>query len=319
MAVLAGTYKTFETIGRREELAETITRITPEETPFFSKIGRGSVKNTFYEWQTDALAAADVANAHLEGDDTAFVDPVPTVRMGNYVQISKKSVIVSGTNEATDRAGRKNEKGYQMAKKAAELKRDIESILLGNQGAVAGAAGTARKTGSMGAIVKTNVDKGVGGVNPVYTNIPATARTDGTQRAVTEAMLKNVIALCWAEGATPRVVSVGAFNKSAMSAFTGIATKTIDQSTAAPAKIIGSADVYVSEFGKLSIVPNRFQRSRDAWVLDFDYLSLQTLRNFKREALAKTGDAEKEHLLVEYGLQVNTELSQGLIADLLTA
>ncbi len=320
MTVVSGTYKTYENVGTREELADTIYQITPEETPFLSKIGRGKVKNTHFEWQTDALADAATDNQHLEGDDTEFVDPTPTVRMGNYVQISKKSVIVSGTVEATDRAGRKNEKGYQMAKKSAELKRDMEANLLANVGAVAGGAGVARKTGTMGAIIKSNVDKAGDGTNPVYVgNIPTDPRNDGTQRAFTEGLLKNVISLCWAAGATPKVVMVGAFNKAAASAFAGIATKTIDQSVAAPAKIIGSADVYVSDFGRLSIIPNRFQRTRDAWVLDFEYLSLQTLRNFERSPLAKTGDATKEQLLIEYGLKVGTELSQGLVADLTTS
>jgi hypothetical protein len=319
MAVLSNTAITYDQVGIREELSDTIYQISPEETPFMTRIGRGTVKNTHFEWQTDALASVDASNAQLEGDDAAFDAVVPTVRMGNYQQIARKAVIVSGTVEATDRAGRKNEKAYQMAKKSAELKRDIESALLSNQAAAAGSAGSARVTAGMGAFIKTNVDKAGDGTNPVYTTLPDDPRNDGTQRAFTEAMVKNVVSLAWAEGAEPRTVMVGAFNKAKFSAFAGNATKTIEQTAARPGKIIASADVYVSDFGNLTVMPNRFQRTRDAWILDFEYLSMPVLRNFRRLPIAKTGDAEKELLLIEYGLKVGSELSQGLVADLTTA
>src|SRR5690348_22766 len=170
MAKIANTFNTYETVGRREELSDAIYMISPEETPFMSNAGRGKVNNTFFEYQQDSLATPDNTNAQLEGDDQTTFDAVtPTVRPGNYVQISRKSVIISGTQEATDKAGRKSEKAYQLAKKSAELKRDMETILLSNQGAVAGATATARKTAGLPAWVKTNVDLGATGVNPVYT------------------------------------------------------------------------------------------------------------------------------------------------------
>src|SRR5262249_52157800 len=100
------------------------------------------------------------------------------------------------------------------------------------------------------------------------------------------------------------------------SGFSGVATKTFYQSAVEETAIIGAADVYVSDFGTLAIVPNRFQRSRDAWLIDPEYASIAYLRPFMTEALAKTGDAEKRMLLVEWGLKVHNEAAHAGIFDL---
>lgn len=316
MAVPANTYKTYESKGNREQLSDVIYNIAPEDVPFLSNAGRGpKAESTFFEWQTDDLAAADTANAQLEGDDATILAAVPTVRLGNYQQISTKAVSVSGTEEEVNKAGRKSELAYQVSKRASELKRDQESILLANQAANAGAAGVARKTGSLLAFVKTNVDKEATGANPVYTNVPNATRTDGALRSVTEAMLKNVIQLSWSQGGKPDTIMVGGTIKQAMSAFAGIATKTYQMTQAKTASIIGAADVYVSDFGTFVIVPNRFQRTRDVHVLDFELVSVRYLRPYRIFNLAKTGDSDKKQMLAEYGLQVNQEKGIGLIAD----
>lgn len=316
MAVPANTHKTYENIGRREELSDVIYNISPEETPFMSNCGRGEVDQTFYEHQQDSLTAPDNANAQLEGDDAVTDAVTPTVRVGNYTQILRKVAQVSGTNERVNKAGRKSEMAYQMAKKSAELKRDIESQLLQNVAANAGAAGTARRTGTLLGHIKTNVDKEGTGVNPVWTSVPTGTRTDGATRAFTEAILKNVVQLCWTSGANTDTLMVGGTQKQVVSGFSGIATKTLQQTSAKVTAIIGAADIYVSDFGIFSIVPNRFQRNRDAFFLDFEYLKIVYLRPFKTEDLAKTGDSIRKQLLVELGLRVGTEKALGLAADL---
>lgn len=316
MSVPANTYKTYESKGNREQLSDVIYQISPEDVPFLSNAGRGpKAEATLFEWQTDELAAASTSNAQLEGDDATILAAVPTVRIGNHAQISTKAVSVSGTEEEINKAGRKSEMALQVAKRAAELKRDQEAILLSNQAANAGAAGTARATGSLLAFVKTNVDKDAGGANPSYTSLPNATRTDGTLRSVTEAMLKNVIQLSWAQGGKPDTIMVGGTIKQAMSAFSGIATKTFQMTQAKTASIIGAADVYVSDFGTFVIVPNRFQRTRDVHVLDFELVSVRYLRPYRIFNLAKTGDSDKKQMLAEYGLQVNQEKGIGLVAD----
>ena len=316
MAIVANTFTRYSAVGIREDLSNVIYNISPEETPFISNIGRESVKNTYFEWQTDSLAAASASNAALEGDDVASFTAVnPTSRIGNYTQISTKNVVISGTLEALDKAGRRSELTYQLAKLGSELKRDMESALLANQSPVAGNTTTARRTAGLPAFIKTNTNFGTGGADTAG----IAARTDGTQRAFLESQLKDVIAKVWESGGTPKMLMVGSFNKQAASAFNGIATRFRDVPAGQQAQIVGAADVYVSDFGTVNIVPNRFQRARDALVVDPQYASMAVLRPIQQMELAKTGDAEKRLMLVEYGLKVNNEAAHGIVADLTTA
>ncbi len=179
MAIVTNTFLTYSAKGIREDLSNVITNISPEETPYMSNIGRENVSNSLFEWQTDALAAA-AANAQLEGDDVSSFDAVTaTVRLQNYAQISSKNVVISGTEEKVNKAGRKSELAYQIAKRGAELKRDIEFSCLNPNAAVAGDSSTARETGSLGAFLKTNTNRGTGGDDPTYTTIPTDTATDG--------------------------------------------------------------------------------------------------------------------------------------------
>jgi hypothetical protein len=325
MSQTANTFDTFAAKGIRESLSNVIYNISPEETPFMSNIGRENVKNTYFEWQTDSLAAASTTNAQIEGDDVSSFDSTSaTSRVGNYTQISNKTVLISGTLEAVDKAGRRSELAYQLAKRSAEIKRDMESTMLTNQAASAGSAGVStalRKTGSLLAFLKTNTDKGTGGADPVYTSSPNATRTDATAanlRTFTEAILKTVIQKVWASGGSPKLLMVGPVNKARVSGFAGIAEIRREVTGNRQATIIGAADVYVSDFGSVSVVPNRFQRERDAFVLDPEYAAVSYLRPFQTVELAKTGDAEKRLITVEYGLKVNTEAAHGLAADLTT-
>jgi hypothetical protein len=320
MAAITNTYTRFDAKGVREDLSNVIYQISPEETPFMSNVGRENVSNTFYEWQTDDLAAAITTNAQIEGDDiTSFTAVTATVRLGNYTQISRKDVIIAGTLEAVDKAGRRSELSYQMAKKSAEIKRDMESTMLANQAAAAGSTSSARKSGALLAFLKTNTSEGSGGGDPSYTTIPDAARTDATTtnlRSFSEALLKDVIQKVWTEGGSPSIVMAGPVNKQNLSKMAGIAGQRFNATGAKPSTIIGAADVYVSDFGNVSIVANRFQRERDVFVLDPEYASVAYLRPFQTVELAKTGDAEKRMLLCEWGLKIKNEKAHGAVYDL---
>lgn len=145
MAQVAGTFRTNDMIGIREDLENVIYNISPTDTPFMSMIGRGKATATKHEWQTDSLASADTSNKQVEGDDAAYATVAPTTRVSNYTQISRKAIIVSGTARAVDTAGRADEFEYQAAKRAKELKRDMESILCQNQDSSAGTVTVARR------------------------------------------------------------------------------------------------------------------------------------------------------------------------------
>lgn len=311
------------TLSVREDLANIIYNISPEDTVFMSNVGRDTASQTFTEWQTDALAAASTSNAQIEGDDATASSLAATNRVGNYTQISRKVVATSGTLESVNTAGFRSAMAYQMAKAASELKRDMEATLLYNQAANAGNSSTARVTAGLPAWLRSNVSKGSGGGDPTMSSTndgyPNAARTDGTQRTFTETMLKDVIQSVWTNGGTPKMLLVGPFNKRTASGFAGIAGTRFNVDGAAPATIIGAADVYVSDFGNVNIVPSRFQRERDAFVVDPEYAAVSYLRNFRTEELAKTGDSQKKMIVVEYALKVRTEKAHGIIADLTTS
>ena len=315
MAQPTNTFDTYDAIGIREDLQDVIYSISPTETPFMSSAAREQVKNTFHEWQTDALAAAVTNNAVIEGDDATLDAASATSRIGNYTQIMDKTVVITGTQESVDKAGRASELAYQIAKKSKELKRDIESTLLTNQARAAGNSTTARTFGSIGAWIATNDNLAGDGTSPTANN-GSDARNDGTQRALTEDMLKEVIKNVWNAGGNPSVVMVGPFNKQKISGFTGGSTR-FDASE--DKTLYTSIDVYSSDFGDLEVVPNRFSRDIDALVLDMDYWSVGFLRYFTMHELSKTGDAEKRQLLVELTLISRNEAASGGVFDLTTS
>jgi len=313
-----GIYNRYEAIGAREDLSDVIYNISPTDTPIMSSIGKTKATGVYHEWQTDSLAASTTANALVEGADAAAADLSPTTRIGNYTQIVGKTIQVSGTLEAVDKAGRKSEKAYQLAKASAEIKRDIETIITANQGQAVGSSNsTARKMGSLLSYIKTNTSKNgtsVTGVDP--TTIGVSTRVDGTTRTFTEAILKDVISKVFVSGGTPSALFVSPALKQVVSGFAGLAAQRYQVPTSGQATILAGADLYQSDFGVLQIVPNRFMRTRDALVLDPEYAALAYLRPFQTNELAKAGDSDKTQILAELTLEVRNEAAHGGAFDL---
>ena len=314
MAQPTNTFDTYDSVGEREDLSDVIYSISPTDTPFLSSAAKTKATAVLHEWQTDALASAVTTNAVIEGDEATLDASNATVRLSNSCQIMDKTVVITGTQESVDKAGRASELAYQIAKKAKELKRDMEANLTGSIAEVTGSATAARKMGTLGAWVITNDDKASDGTTGA--GIGNTKRTDGTARAFTEASLKTVIKSVWNAGGDPSMVMVGPFNKQKLSGFTGNSTRF---DAGADATLYTSVDVYASDFGQLQVVPNRFSRDRDAYVLDMDYWGVAFLRDFSMHELAKTGDSEKRQLLVEATLESRNEGASGLVADLTVA
>jgi len=206
----------------------------------------------------------------------------------------------------------------QLAKASAEVKRDIEVTLLSNQTATNGNSSTARKLGGLQAWLATNGDFGVGGSGG---SLGTTARTNGTNRTFTETELKTVIKEVYQSGGNPKVLMVNPGHKQTVSAFAGIAAQRYMAPSNEPTTIIGAADVYLSDFGTVSVVPNRFMTSTNtgdevAFVVDPDMAAVAYLRPFQTNELAKTGDAEMTQLLAELTLEVKNEAAHGIIADI---
>lgn len=324
MAVNANTNTRYDVTTIREDLQDAYISISPTETPLQAALGRKSVSNTYFEWPVVSLAAP-AANRVLEGESAPGNDaPTNAVRLGNYTQISDKVVEVSDTNEVVNGASDVQTIAKQVAFKLKELKRDMEVMLASNVAAVAGNTTTARVTAGLPGFLRTNVARGVGGANGTLSGTTSgfvnAAATDGTVRALTEDMLKTVIASCWNNGAEPSIVLCGSAVKQKISStFTGSATKYQDMTD--KKKLVAAIDIYVSDFGTLQIVPSRFLETRtvaarDVFVLDPNYARVAFLQNVKQRPLARTGHAERRMISCEYGLQVDTEAAHGIIADI---
>ena len=313
MAQPTNTFDTYDSIGEREDLSDVIYNISPTDTPFLSSAAKTKATAVLHEWQTDSLAAAVTNNQVIEGDDATAEAISATTRLSNSCQIMDKVIAITGTQEAVDKAGRASEIAYQIAKKAKELKRDLEASLTSNNAEVTGSATAARVAGGLRSWVATNDVMGTSGTSGGAGN---TAATNGTQRAFTESLLKTVIKSVWNAGGNPTMIMVGPFNKQKLSGFTGNSTRF---DAGADATLYTSVDVYASDFGQLQVVPNRFSRDREAWVLDMDYWGVAFLRDFTMHELSKTGDSEKRQLLLEATLESRNEAASGCVADITTS
>jgi hypothetical protein len=332
MGVNSNTNETYDVSTIREDLQDAMISISPTETPFMTAIGRKKATNTYFEWPVIDLAAP-ATNRVIEGEAAPANDaPTNATRLANYTQISDKVVEVSDTAEQVNGAGDAQTVAKQIAYKLKELKRDMEVMLLSNVAASAGSSGGARATAGLAAFLRTNVDRSTGavdGANPTLSGTtdgyPNAAATDGSVRALTEALLKSVIADCWDNGAEPSIVLCGSAVKQKISStFTGSATKYQDMTD--KKSLSAAIDIYVSDFGTLQIVPTRFLQTRtansetvagrDVYVLDPNYARVAFLQETKQKPLARTGHSERRLISVEYGLQVDTEKAHGVIADI---
>lgn len=305
MTAPTNTYLTTAAIGNREDLTDTIYRISPTATPFISMSSKGKATNTLHEWQTQDLAAASTGNAQAEGDNASAKTVTPTVRLNNRTQISTKTVVVSGTQQAMNPAGRKDELAYQLSLAALELRRDMESSA--TQLDVTATA-PRQSRGLVGWVVD-NVDRN-GGTLASYTG--NTGRTKGTAVAFTESRLKAVLQKIFTAGGDPDTILLPPGAKQTFSSFTGNATR-FDKSE--DAKLYASVDVYVSDFGELKAVPSRFQDANDVFVLQSDKWAISYLRPFQTIELAKTGDAEQRELVVEWTVEARAPKANGAIYD----
>lgn len=311
MGVPTNTRETYGAIGIREDLSNIIYNISPEETPFMSNIGKSSCDNTYFEWQTDALASASTSNRVAEGDDASALAVAEPTRRGNYTQISTKAIQTSGTAEAVDFAGRKSTEAYQMAKRAKELKLDMEAMLLTNNGMVAGSSGTARETGSVGAWIQSNLENGTAAASSAFGTTPPTA---GTDKAVVEDDIKDLMKKCWDAGASPSVIMVdGALKQKISTLSQSVSELRTSANDKSPAYVVAAVDIYVSDFGNLQIVPNRHMPAKTCYFLDYEYWDICYLRPFNTFDLARTGDSMAKQLVVEYGLRARNESANGAI------
>ena len=308
------TFTTATAVGEREDLSDVITRIDPDETPVFSALKKETGNGVFVEWQVQELAAASATNYVNEGADAALVAPTATTRLGNYMQISVKDAQISGTLDAVDKAGRDKETAYQKVLKGLELRRDIEKSLHAD---TARSGSDPRKAGALSSWI-TNVSVGATGAAP--TGDGSDLPTGGTDRDLTLAMIDEAMQAAYTDGGQPNMLVVSPAKKVAFSDLNGgsVATNQINYTAPREAAIVGSVSLYLSDFGQLDVVIDRFASDDRVLLLDSDYASICTLpsRNFAVSELARTGDSEKFQIVTEWTLKVSAPKAHGAVYDL---
>jgi hypothetical protein len=318
MAKVTNALDTYTAVGQREDLSDVIYNISPEETPFVSAIGKRSVSNTKFEWQVEALPAV-ATTAQIEGATISTAAPTNTTRSSNQCQILTRSAAVTGTQAAMNRAGVSDAMAHQIALISRALKRDVETMLLLNQAVNTGNASTGRTAAGLPAYVATNVTVGHSGspTNPTDTAGGSDPRNDGTARALTEALLKVELKNCFNNsGDQPNMIMVDSTSKQVISGFAGRASAT--SVVALPGKadeVNANVSVYIGDFGTYTVHTNRFQRSKDCWLINPEYAKVAQLRPFEVSELGTTGDATSRFITWEGGLQVDNEAAHGLVAD----
>ena len=313
MTKVTSALATYDVTTNREDLADAVYRISPVDTPFMSAVPRTKATAVLHEWNLDTIEATNTTNARLEGDALSRATSGAPSRIQNYCQISSRDATVSGTQRAVNPAGIDDMMAYQMSKKSLALKKDQESILLGNQGQVAGNTTTARKLRSFNAWISGNGSRGAAGADSTAATAAATDETAAGLRTFTEDMLKDAIKDAFDDGGEPTLVLVGSFNKQKFSTFTGRAAS---QSLVDNKTILGAASLYASDFGDLKVMPNRTQRSRDAFVIDTTKVAVSYLRAFEPQELGRVGDAVTRDIISEYTLEMRAADAHAGIFDL---
>lgn len=323
MAIIANTFQTTGAKTNREELSDVVNRITPEDTPIYSMIGKGTCDSTHPEWIIDSLRAPG-ANVQTEGDEYIFNAIQAPQRVGNYTQIFRDSFIISNTQERVSEAGDVMKVKEQKLKVGIALRKDVEFSIVSNVGSVGGAT---RVSAGLPAWITTNASRGATGANGGFnsgTGLVAPA-TNGTQRAFSKALLDNALAAAYSAGANVSDLVTAPYVKSVFVSFMSDANVAPFRYAATSGRdntIVATADIYEGPYGRVSITMDRVMSqsagtARNAFLIDRDMLEWLWLRKIKEDTgIAKTGDADKRVMIGEGTLKVKNEAGLGVIADL---
>lgn len=293
------------TSGLAEDFQNVIFDISPTETPMLTLAKRLKASGRYHQWQEDSLATAS-SNKAEEGADASYATAAGTTTLGNYCQISTKTVDISRTLDIVNKYGRKSEVAYQMMKRGKELKRDMEFTICRNQ---ASANATARATAGWETMISGNLVAANSGQTADYSvrgfsAASWTAPEDGSLATFTEASLTSALGLAWEDGGDPSVIMMSKKNKNLFNSFAGIATKYSEVKGKTQATISGAADIYVSSYGNHTVKLSRYMRDEAVFCLDPEYIGVAFLDPMKKTPMAKTGDSERHLLTVEYALVV---------------
>ena len=314
----------------REDVMEKIWDISKIPLPLTDMIGSGGkAKNSYAEWTEDSLAAPDITNAVVDGSDQTGNDTVTGSRIGNHCQESVKMVQVSTRARNSDTIGRSDELSYQVMRRQQELRRDVEAIMMTGQASVAdNGDAVAGKSAGLAAFITTTASRGATGTGTGFNDSTGlvAAVADGTKRGLTETLVRDAVEGVYNEGGDPTIMmtipsvirkfSEYLFSSTAVAQIQSDHGKTTEKATA-----LGYVNVFVTDFGTLSLVPNRLQQktgtadAASVFILDPAYLEMCFLNGYQTEELSKTGLSDKRLMSVDWTLKVLNEKAQGIIAD----
>jgi hypothetical protein len=293
-------FQTYTQVGIKEDVADVITNLSPRKTPFMSSIGSEKITQPLFQWQEDTLRAP-AQNAAIEGADPTFITVTPTTMKSNYTQIFTEAVTVSDRADVVSTYGRKKEFAYQMAKTAAQVKRDVEIAYIG-------LAGT--KAAGNGSTVPSTLDSAQ--VQIASANIVRTAANDDP---LTEQFLVTALQAAYISGAEPSRIMVTPTNSVTLAGFAAAAGRYRTLSGSDAKKLVNVVNLYVSPFGEQKVEINRWLRAENTLVYEPDMWTKPTLRPWERKNLAKTGDSTKAMLLGEFSLKHKNSLGSALIVQ----
>ena len=290
------------TSGLAEDFANIVYDISPTDTPYLTMAKKIKAQARIYQWQEDSLTPA-AANAQQEGDDASFTTAAKTTSLSSPLQIATKTVNISATLDAVKKYGRKSEVAFQLAKRAKELKRDVEYALVRNQ---ASATTTARATGGFECWISGNLTRANSAQTTDYSvrgfsSGSVVAPEDGSLVTFIETDLKSALGLAWTDGGDPSVIMMSSKNKGLFDAFSGVATKYREVTGNNQAAVVGASDIYISSYGTHYVKLNRYMRNESVFCIDPEYVGVAMLRDFGKTELAATGDGSKWLLTVEFG------------------
>lgn len=319
MATPANTFASFNQKGKKLSFADWIANLSPEETPFASLIGKVSIDQTEYKWQTDRLKAAK-KNAEIEGSDAVAVDLDATTELNNNIQLMRKVVKVTDTANNTANYGRGKELMYQLAKAGAELKRDLEFAFLNQTTLVTGNASTAAEfKGFLGLVAAADAaDPDTGAVVHKTVAAPSTGSAGAIDDSKFEEAILDLCEQLYTAGATANTIM---FHPSHAKAFSKMLEKEGASHGATRVRVFENqsklnllVNVLVDPLGQeFKLVPNRQMPKNSFYFFnpaDFDQM---VFRAPHVEDLAKTGSAETKMIEMETGLRLRHPYAAGAL------
>jgi hypothetical protein len=315
----------------REDVMDQIFDLSRIPLELTDRIGSDSIGNTPYSWSQDRLRDPDLGNAKVDGEDASDTDNDANTgrRVLNHAQISTKELYVTQRARASDTIGRSDELSYQVMMRQRELRRDVEAIMLTNQASQADDGDTVPGlVGALGSWLETNTFRGVGGADGGAGAAGTTAPTDGTERALTETLVRDMAQAIYEQGGNATVLMsipavIRGFSEYLFTSSARIATQTTEAGKSSPSKAVGSIGVFLSDFGSiLELVANRLQQPvttgpnrANVYGIDPALLRQSFLHGYRTETLGKPGLSDKRQISVDWGFKVLNEEGLGVIAD----